>query len=317
MQVVMIGAPLALGQAHEGVELAPAALRAAGIAQAVRGLGHEWADHGDLPLPSRRTIELANTVIATAHTPAGRGAALRYSAEVSQACAQIAAATEAVARQGPGTFVLTVGGDHAMALGSVTGIHRARPDMALIWVDSHGDFNTPETSFTGNLHGMPVAALVGYRQGLPGFDWLAAGGPPLAPARVALVGVRSLDAGERTLLKEANVAVFTMKEIDRYGIARVMEQVLETVDPDHTRPIHVSYDIDVVDPSEAPGTGTRVKGGLTYRESHLVVELLAETGRLGSMDLVEINPALEADGGTRTVTLGLELVLSALGQTIM
>ncbi len=305
MQVTVLGAPLALGQSHRGVGLAPQALRDVGLAAVIAELGHELHDLQDLVLPTHEMVG-AEPIL---HDTTRR---LRYGPQIGDACRRICEGVEEAAKN-LDTFVLTLGGDHSMALGSIQGILKARPNFSLIWVDAHGDFNTPETSPSGNLHGMPLAALTGYvKTGLPNFEWLERG-PHLDPKRVALLGIRSLDTGEKRMLHEAGISVFTMKEIDRYGIGRVMEQVLEVVEADK-RPLHVSFDIDSMDPSEAPGTGTRVRGGLTYREAHYILETLSDTQRLGSMDLAEINPVLDCNN--QTSILGLELIASALGKAI-
>ncbi|MEI6046819.1 MAG: arginase, partial [Chloroflexota bacterium] len=240
---------------------------------------------------------------------------LHYAYEVGQACRLIAQEVER--RAVKGCFPLTLGGDHSIALGSIPGLLRVRPNTALLWIDAHGDFNTPETSPSGNLHGMPLAALLGYtRPGLPCFDWLheAQPKPLLTPDRVALVGIRSLDSGERHLLRQAGVHVYSMSAIDRYGIGPIMERALAAINPKEELGYHVSFDIDAMDPREAPGTGTTARGGLTYREGHTILEMLAATGKLGSMDLVEVNPKLDHDN--LTVSLATELIASALGKAI-
>jgi arginase len=325
-RVALVGAPLALGQSLPGVGLAPQALRQAGLAEAIKELGYEVIDTGDLVLPSAEIEEVRPHPFAALHHEEGSSVALvsrvKHSYEVGQACRLIAQEVEQFAglgdQQHHDCFILTLGGDHSIALGSITGVLRARPDTALIWVDAHGDFNTPETSPSGNLHGMPLATLLNYTQlELPGFDWLHEipnVHPLLTPERVALVGVRSLDKAERDLLRQAGVHVYSMATIDRYGIGSVMERAMVAVNPEGKLNYHVSFDIDAMDPREAPGTGTRARGGLTYREGHTILEMLAGTGKLGSMDLVEINPELDQDN--ITVSLGIELVTSALGKEI-
>lgn len=323
-RVALVGAPLAFGQSLTGVGLAPQALRRSGLLEAITELGYAIVDEGDLVLPE--AAEIAPHPFATLqHDEQAQSAvvsSVKHAYEVGQACRQIAEEVERFStgcdEEGQSCFTLTLGGDHSIALGSITGVLRARPETALIWVDAHGDFNTPETSPSGNLHGMPLAALLGYtRMELPGFDWLHEGSLPwplLKPERVALIGVRSLDSGERHLLKEAGVHVYSMSTIDRYGIGPVMERALAAVNPDGELGYHLSFDIDAMDPKEAPGTGTTARGGLTYREGHTIAEMLAATGKLGSMDLVEINPELDHDN--LTVSLGIELVTSALGKAI-
>lgn len=329
MRVAIVGAPLALGQTKPGVGLAPEALRRAGLAEAITQLDYEVVDTGDVELPKakERQAEIAipdhnehlygrnlyqegDTTLTTITAAVTR---IKHAEEVGESCRRIAEQVATAARTGD--FVLTLGGDHSIAMGTIPGILAARPNTALIWVDAHGDFNTPETSPSGNLHGMPLAMVLGYTRGVPGFDWLDSNVlQALPPNRVALVGIRSLDKDERTLLKEAGVHVFTMSDVDRYGIANVMERAFAAINSDGTRNYHVSFDIDSLDPSEAPGTGTLVKGGLTYREAHTILEMLAATSRLSSMDLAEINPELDQNG--QTTALGVELVSSALGKAI-
>jgi arginase len=233
---------------------------------------------------------------------------------MGRACELIAQQTRAIAQSQQ--FCLTLGGDHSIAAGSLSGLLQAHPDLAVVWVDAHGDYNTPDTSPSGNFHGMPLAALTGAfpLADAPGFDFFSAA---LPPERVALVGVRSLDPGEQQLLLDRGLHVFTMSEIDRYGIGRVMEAALAAVAPDGTAPLHLSLDIDALDPSIAPATGTRVAGGLTYREAHFIAEAMAETGRLVSMDLVEVNPQLATAEADPTLHLAIELVESALGKRIL
>ncbi len=315
-KVAIIGAPLALGQSLTGVSTAPQALRQGGLREAITELGCTVTDNGDLIWDEASLTKSSSGSAATAVVTRVRNAQA-----VGQACQKIAREVEKSARQGagetPAGFTLTLGGDHSIALGSISGILRARPETALVWVDAHGDFNTPGTSPSGNLHGMPLAALLGYTApALPGFEWLQEGpnAPRLTPDRVALVGVRSLDKAERELLREAGVHVYTMATIDRYGIGPVMERAINSVNPEGQLDFHVSFDIDAMDPHEAPGTGTKSRGGLTYREGHTILEMLAATGKLNSMDLVEINPELDQDD--MTISLGIELVCSALGKAI-
>ncbi len=327
MRVAIIGAPLALGQSKGGVGLAPEALRKAGLVEAIAQIGHEVVDTGDLEFPKAKTRQadlelpeadfdgprrnlfsensLTQTTISAAVTR------VKHAEEVGESCRMLAERVEERARLGD--FCLTLGGDHSIAMGSIPGILAARPNTALIWVDAHGDFNTPETSPSGNLHGMPLAMILSAsRPALRGFEWL----PPsvLAPNRVAVVGVRSLDPVERRQMREAGLHVFSMSEIDRYGIGAVLEKAMAAINADGRCTFHISFDVDAIDPAEAPGTGTLVKGGLTYREAHTILEMVAETGRLTSLDLAEVNPELDQNG--QTTALGVELIASALGKAI-
>jgi len=257
-----------------------------------------------------------------------------YGAGVGASGAGVGAVYERVySAAADGKFVLTIGGDHSIASGSITAILQRRPEAAVVWVDAHGDCNTPDSSPSGNYHGMPLAHLMGwFGKRVAGFEWcddhLAKQGA-LPEDRVALIALRDVDPEERELLRKSGVHVFTMTDVDRLGIGAVMEMALERVDPKKRRPLHLSFDIDSCDPNIAPGTGTKARGGLSYREAHYICERLAMTRRLGSMDLVEVNPALDEpckEGmhgddpdikGTETVRLGIELVGSALGRTIV
>lgn len=235
-----------------------------------------------------------------------------------------------------GEFLLTVGGDHSIAAGSISALYAAYPEMAVVWVDAHADANTPESSPSMHYHGMPAAHLLGWFESrcerpapIAGFEWFPNGGV-MDESRLAFIGLRDIDAEEGRMLRDSNVHVYTMREVDKYGIARVIEMALKAVDPNGRRPLHLSLDVDAVDPHYAPGTGTCARGGLTYREIHYVCEEMAETGRLVGMDLVEINPGLDPPPPARqhgdnadlaraspTVSLGVELALSALGKTIL
>jgi len=233
-----------------------------------------------------------------------------------------------------GAFTLTVGGDHSVGAASIAGVASAYPDVGVIWIDAHADANTPETSPSMHYHGMPAAHLMGWfdrSTHLPGFHWFPEGGC-IDESRLAYIGLRDIDDEEAHALKQSNVHVFTMRDVDKHGIARVIEMAMQGIDPNSRRPIHLSLDIDSVDPAFAPGTGTCARGGLTYREIHYVCEELALSKRLVGMDLVEVNPALESvpppaeplhgdnpmlKPTTPTVQLAVELVLSALGKTIL
>jgi arginase len=217
---------------------------------------------------------------------------------------------------GLGHFPLILGGDHSIAVGTVSGIaahaQRQQQRVGLLWIDAHGDINTPETSPSGNIHGMPLAVLLGY--GAPELTGVAGPGPKVDPANVSLVGIRSLDSGEKKRLKETGVQVHTMSDIDRHGVPRVMQKALARV-TDGTDYVHVSFDLDAVDPTVAPGVGTPVKGGLDYREAHLIMEVIADAGVMTSLELVEVNPIL--DQGNASAIFAVELVQSAFGKKIM
>ncbi len=290
----VLGAPLDLGQSRRGVDLGPTALRYAGLKQALIRLGYAVDDRGNIETVERDTLAEESGVA--------------FLEPVVDACARIyQASREAVA---DGAIPLVLGGDHSIALGTVGGAsHDHR--VGVLWVDAHGDFNTPTTSPTGNLHGMPLAALCG--RGAAEMVDLGRAGPKVKPEDVVLFGVRSLDPGERELIREVGVTAYTMREIDERGIGPLAAEALERLRA--TDRLHVSLDLDAIDPREAPGVGTAAPGGLTYRESHLLMELISEQGSLGSVDVVEVNPIL--DTRNQTAKLALDLICSLFGRTIL
>jgi arginase len=295
--VAVIGAALDLGQARRGVDMGPSAIRYAGLDERLSGLGLAVRDRGNV------------TTAVPEATPVHDERA-RYLPEILDACAQVAAIVrEAVAE---GEHPLVLGGDHSVAIGSLSGLAAAHGrGGGVVWIDAHGDLNRPETSPSGNVHGMPLAAALGLAGPSFAHDGLVL--PALDPHRVALVGVRSLDADEQELIRSVGIRVFTMSEIDRVGIERVMREALDRVAGPGF--VHVSLDLDVLDPEVAPGVGTPVRGGLTYREAHLALELLAEAGVARSLEVVEVNPIL--DVANATAQTAVELVASALGKTIL
>ena len=220
-----------------------------------------------------------------------------------------------------GRFPLILGGDHSIGIGSLSGILRARPETGVIWVDAHADLNTPYSSESGNMHGMPLAfmmkELVPDRRAIPGFEWMDEGIKPfLSPNSLVYVGLRDIDKMERQYIKELGIKAFTMYDIDRFGIGRVMEMALShLLDRNPSRPLHISYDIDAVDPMYAPATGTAVRGGLTWREAHFVAEHVVRSGNLASAEIVEVNESLSP--GSDTVELGRQLVTAMLGEAIL
>jgi len=295
--VSIIGAPLDLGQTRRGVDMGPSAIRYAGLDERLTGIGLTVSDRGNVVTPVPEALALVDD-------------RARYLPEILAACAELAALVEGTVREGARPLVL--GGDHAIAIGTLAGLAAAagQPGGA-IWIDAHADINTPETSPSGNVHGMPLAAALGREPQWFAHDRLTL--PALDPSRVALVGIRSLDPGERAFLREAGIRVFTMSDIDRIGIERTMREALDRVAGPGF--VHVSLDLDSLDPEVAPGVGTPVPGGLTYREAHLACELIAESGVAGSFEVVESNPILDREN--RTALTAVELVASALGQTIL
>ena len=288
-RVAVVGVPMDLGANRRGVDMGPSALRYARLLEQLEDLGYTVEDLGDVP-------------VSLARASRRRGRRRACLAEIRAAALVL---QERLAALPEGVFPIVLGGDHSLSMGSVAGAARGRR-VGVVWVDAHADFNTPETSPSGNVHGMPLAVLSGL-----GHPRLTEVFRAVDPKDVVLVGVRSLDPGEKRLLKEAGVRVYTMHEVDRLGVARIAEEVLKHL---QGLPLHVSLDADVLDPTLAPGVGTPVPGGLTYREAHLLMEILAESGRVQSLDLVEVNPIL--DERNRTAEMLVGLALSLLGKRI-
>jgi arginase len=293
-EIQIIGVPMDLGQSRRGVDMGPSALRYAGLDARLRRLGFQVDDQGNIEIPDRATLPLEG--------------GLAYMPAVAQAGeAMYRAGQQAIAA---GCLPLFIGGDHSIALGTIGGVTHQRP-CGVLWIDAHGDFNTPETSPSGNIHGMPLAALLGL--GAPELIHLGRPGPKLEPSQVILIGVRDLDPGERELIKKQRIGVYTMRDIDEKGMAQVAREALARLS--HLPCLHVSLDMDCLDPTTAPGVGTPVPGGLTYREAHLLMEIIADNARVGSIDVVEINPIL--DRQNETGRIALELLASLLGQSIL
>ena len=294
-RIAIIGAPLDLGAARRGVDMGPSAIRYSGLAERLAGLGYEVEDHGNV---AAEIPEIASVQDEQA----------RYLPAILATCAQIAERVDEVARAD--RLPLVLGGDHSIAMGTLAGLNRTNGSGGLLWIDAHGDLNRPSTSPSGNVHGMPLAAALG----ACGFTLDGFEGPPWVDSQhVALVGIRSLDPGEKALVNELGLSVFTMADIDRRGVAEVMGDALDVVRGADS--VHVSLDVDVCDPEIAPGVGTPIRGGLSYREAHLAMELISEAGLLSSMEVVEVNPIL--DHANETGALAVELVASALGARIL
>jgi arginase len=300
--VHVIGVPLDLGAGRRGVDMGPSAFRIAGLADRLTSLGVQVVDHGDIAAP-----------IAERRPP--RDPRKKYIQDIARVCQKLHQTS--LASLSSGALPLVLGGDHSLAAGSVAATSawaRAAHNkpIGLLWIDAHGDMNTPESSPSGNVHGMPLAALLG---GEPAeLARFAGTGAAIDPAHTVLVGIRNLDEREKEIVRQSHVHVYTMKDIDRQGIASVAEQAVG-IAGHGTAGIHVSFDMDVCDPSIAPGVGTPVRGGLNYREAHLVMELVADSLLLRALDLVEINPTLDVRNAS--AQLGVELAMSALGMKIL
>jgi arginase len=300
-KIRIIGVPMDLGASRRGVDMGPSALRVAGLQARLKQLGRQVEDSGNVIVPQPE------------EQPYGEKRA-RYLDEISQACKGLADAVKKTLEEDMVPLVL--GGDHSIAVGTAAGtaahFNKTSKRIGVIWLDAHGDMNTPDSSPSGNIHGMPLASIMGY--GPPELTDLAGINPMVEPRSVALVGIRDLDSKERRLVKDSGVRVFTMRDIDERGMRDVMAEALRFAGDD-TAGIAVSLDMDFVDPSDAPGVGTPVRGGVTYREAHLALEMIADSKLMASFELVEINPVIDLHN--TTATLGVELVLSGLGKKIL
>ena len=299
--VDIVGVPLDLGAGRRGVDMGPSAFRIAGVARAIRDLGCEVHDLGDIHVPIPEIIgEHARKA--------------RFVREIGQACTAIFPLVRDSLRAGH--LPISLGGDHSLAAGSIAGSAAAMAgtgrQLGILWVDAHADMNTPESSPSGNVHGMPLAAVLGSGPR----ELVEVGGfsPKVQPDRCAVVGLRNLDEREKDLVRRSGVLAYTMKDIDRRGMAAVLDEVLDTLGRGGAA-LHVSFDMDSIDPAVSPGVGTPVRGGLSYREAHLLMEMVADSRRLAALDVVEVNPIL--DTRNSTAALGVELILSALGKNIL
>ena len=300
-KIRIIGVPMDLGASRRGVDMGPSALRVAGLQARLKQLGRQVEDIGNIAVkqPEEQHYGEKNA---------------KYLDEIAETCKGLA---ETVRKALDADLLpLVLGGDHSIAVGTMAGVasyfHKQSKRVGMIWLDAHGDMNTPESSPSGNVHGMPLASIMGY--GPAELTGLADVKPMVEPRNVVLVGVRDLDSKERRLMKESGVHVFTMRDIDERGMREVMAEALRFAGDD-TAGVAVSLDMDFVDPSDAPGVGTPVRGGVTYREAHLALEMIADSRSMVSFELVEINPVIDLHN--TTATLGVELVLSGLGKKIL
>ncbi|NBJ70606.1 MULTISPECIES: arginase [Clostridia] len=286
--ISIIGVPMDLGQSRRGVDMGPSALRYAGALKRLEALGYKLHDHGDISITRPDKYET------------GQAYKLKNLLQVIEANDMLATMVDQAVEKG--NFPLVFGGDHSIAIGSLAGIAKHYNQLGVIWYDAHGDLNTEETSPSGNIHGMPLAVSLGL--GHEKLTSIAGYTPKVKPENIVIIGARSLDPGEKELIRRKRIQVFTMHEVDRLGMPRVIERAISYLKP-RTDGVHLSVDLDGLDPSEAPGVGTPVIGGMTYRESHLAMEMLAETGMITSAEFVEVNPILDEKNKTATLAVGL------------
>jgi arginase len=301
-KIRIIGVPMDLGASRRGVDMGPSALRVAGLQARIKQLGHQVEDIGNIPVKQPEEMSYGEK-------------RAKYLGEIAEACKDLAEAVQKSLEEY--MLPLVLGGDHSIAVGSISGVaahfrKEEKKQVGFIWLDAHGDMNTPESSPSGNVHGMPLASIMGY--GPPELVELMGFKPKVEPQNIVLVGIRDLDSQEKKLVKKSGVHVLTMRDIDERGMREVMSDALKYA-MDDTDGIAVSLDMDFVDPSDAPGVGTPVRGGVTYREAHLAMEMIADSEAMVSLEIVEINPVI--DEHNRTALLGVELVLSGLGKKIL
>ncbi|MBC7963663.1 MAG: arginase [Steroidobacteraceae bacterium] len=292
--IQIIGVPIDLGQTQRGVDLGPGAVRYAGLATRLAELGHKVIDGGNLAVPIRETLP---------EEPEPH-----YLPAIRDCCRSVYQTVRSAVEEG--RIPLLLGGDHTLAIGSIGGTTHSAP-AGLIWIDAHGDFNTPQTTLTGNIHGMTLALLLG--DGYPELVDVGRPGPKLLPEDVVMIGIRDLDPQERLRLRDSGIAVYTMRDIDERGMGAVVREALERLE--HRERLHVSLDMDGLDPQAAPGVGTLSQGGLTCREAQLMMEIIADTGRCCALDVVEINPIL--DRHNQTARLAVDLAASLFGKRIL
>lgn len=286
-KIGIIGVPLDLGAGTRGVNLGPEAIRIAGIVKRLEAIGYQVDDRGNIPVDRREAITV-------------EGSNLKNLNEIEKVNRLLC--EEVFQVMGEGMIPVVLGGDHSIAIGTIFGVLRHKKNLGVIWFDAHGDINTPETSPSGNIHGMPVAVLLGI--GHESLTSIGGEGPFLKRENIVYVGSRDLDAGERKAMKEQGIKVFTMYEIDDLGIKKVMEEAIK-IAGDGTDGIHVSFDLDAMDPEVAPGTGTKVPGGMGYRETHYALEMIAKSEKLVSVEFVEVNPLLDTENSTAKATVAL------------
>jgi arginase len=297
VRIRVIGAPMDLGADRRGVDIGTSAIRYADLNHRLRSLGHHVQDMGNLVVPQPESQPLGNPN-------------LKYLDQIVRVSEELAGIVTTILQEGD--FPLVLGGDHSIGLGSISGVANVHKNVGVLWIDAHADFNTDQSTPSGNIHGMILASLAGL--GNSSLTNIGGWSPKIHKETIVIVGARDLDPGEQELLRTNSIHVFTMSEIDQLGITEVMQQALAIAGQNNDG-IHLSLDMDALDPTEAPGVGTPVRGGLTYREAHLAMELIADSHKLVSMDVVEVNPILDRENAT--ALLAVELVLSALGKKIL
>ena len=299
--IAIIGVPMDLGAGRRGVDMGPSAIRVAGLGARLAQLGYTIEDRGNVPVDQAESI------------PPGPKSA-RHLPQIAASCARVCELVYESLEQGK--LPLVLGGDHSISAGSVSGVARfyrqQKEAIGVIWIDAHADMNTPETSPSGNVHGMPLASLIG--SGPAELVDIAGFAPKVDPRNVAIIGLRDVDSLEAAHVRESGVRAFTMRDIDERGMPAIMQEAIALASAG-TVGIHLSLDMDSIDPDEAPGVGTPVRGGLSYREAHLAMEILADSGKLISLEVVEVNPVL--DIANRTADLAVEFITSALGKKIL
>jgi arginase len=296
-KVSIIGVPMDLGQKRRGVDMGPSAMRYAGLIEEIQSLGYEVKDYGDLNINRPATMKEKRGELRNLDE------VVKVSEELSNNIEQIKAEH---------SFPLFLGGDHSMSIGSIAGVRQRHENLGVIWYDAHPDLNTQETSPSGNIHGMPLAVNLGI--GHSRLTEIGGTTPKIKPENIVIIGARSIDEGERKIIKEKGIKVYTMHEIDRIGMTKVIEETIEYL-ANKTDGVHLSFDLDGIDPLDAPGVGTPVLGGISYRESHLALEMLAESEMITSAEFVEINPII--DNKNQTANAAVDLVTSLLGKRLL
>jgi arginase len=300
-EIAILGAPLDFGAGRRGVDMGPSALRLAGLNARLQAMGYQVHDLGNVPVAQQETIDEGSP-------------SAKYLAPIAKCCAELARTVSDVVQKGQ--FPLILGGDHSVGAGTVAGVSNAwrknQQKIGVIWIDAHADMNTPESSPSGNVHGMPLASCLG--RGPRELTDIFGYGPKMEARNTVLIGLRDVDEREADIVRELGVVAFTMRDIDELGLRKIMELAI-TAATTGTAGFHLSLDMDAIDPDEAPGVGTPVRGGMSYREAHLSMEMVCDSGKMLSMEVVEVNPVL--DTANRTALLGVELVMSAMGKKIL